>query len=278
MSGKGWLRFLSNHPTIFQSQPLSVGFVVSGLLPRHAGFRAVLRVPRDPWGAENHPVSVPFRFRSALCSQKILENRADLAHAERVSGQRVTRVSVRGVRCSNWCSSEGRAAACRLCHQDRGDCKCRGRKAHGSKCFDCSAKPDRNAGQYSVHPDDTDFATIDRSQGPMPYLSSYLTDPSVLIGFRAINRSLGSGVVTAVVRKDSGGDYVRIRFDDNGLTLEFGADISCLGRVAVARRSGDDLRTVGGATRQLRIDAVDVRPTSGTRCDRLFSRVGMHGA
>ena len=70
--------------TSIQSQLFSVGFVASGLSPRHAGIQAVLRVPRRPWRAEKLPTSTPFRFRFALCSQKIMENRVDLAHAEGV--------------------------------------------------------------------------------------------------------------------------------------------------------------------------------------------------
>jgi len=41
-------------------------------------------VPRRPWRAANLANSAPFRFRSALCSQRIVENRVDLAHAEGV--------------------------------------------------------------------------------------------------------------------------------------------------------------------------------------------------
>ena len=76
-----------------QSRLFSVGFVVSGLPPRHTGTRAVLRVPRHLWWAEIPANSTPFRFRSALGAQKIVENSAHLANAERVSGQRVMRVS-----------------------------------------------------------------------------------------------------------------------------------------------------------------------------------------
>jgi hypothetical protein len=89
--------------TRIQSQLLSVGFVVSGLSPRHVGLRVVLRVPRRPRRAENPADSTPFRFRSALCSQKITENCAHLAHAERVSGRWVMRVSGRAVWQPNWC-------------------------------------------------------------------------------------------------------------------------------------------------------------------------------
>ena len=71
-----------NFTTRIQSQLFSVGFVASGLSPRGAGFRAVLRVPRRPWRGGNLATSALFRFRFALCSQIIVENRVDLAHAE----------------------------------------------------------------------------------------------------------------------------------------------------------------------------------------------------
>jgi len=45
-------------------------------------FRAVPRVPRRPWCAEDLAASGTFRFRSAVCSQRIVENRVDMAHAE----------------------------------------------------------------------------------------------------------------------------------------------------------------------------------------------------
>jgi hypothetical protein len=70
--------------TRIQSQLFSVGFVASGLSPRHAGFRPILRVPRRPWLAGNLAVSTALRFLLALCSQRTVENRVDLAHAESI--------------------------------------------------------------------------------------------------------------------------------------------------------------------------------------------------
>jgi len=63
--------------TRIQSQLLSVGFVASGVSPRHAGFRAVLRVPRGHLDLQCRPRFEPVRLRSALCSQKIMGSRVD---------------------------------------------------------------------------------------------------------------------------------------------------------------------------------------------------------
>jgi hypothetical protein len=45
---------------------------------------------------------VSIRFFSALCSQKIMENRVDLAQAELLSIQQVVRVSERAVLWVEW--------------------------------------------------------------------------------------------------------------------------------------------------------------------------------
>ena len=65
-------------------------------------------MPRDPWRAELTAVFASVRFFSALCSQKIMENRVDLAHAELLSIQQLARVSVREVLRVKWYSSLGR--------------------------------------------------------------------------------------------------------------------------------------------------------------------------
>ena len=83
------------HATTFQSQLLSVGFVISGFPPRHAGRGPNLRVPPRPWHAEILPVSASFRFCFALCSQIKVQNAPQLAHAERLCCRALTRVSRR---------------------------------------------------------------------------------------------------------------------------------------------------------------------------------------
>ena len=68
--------FLDSAPaTRIQSQPFSVGFVVSGSPPLHAGLRPDLRVLTAPWSLLTQPQFLPFRFFSVLCSQKIVQNR-----------------------------------------------------------------------------------------------------------------------------------------------------------------------------------------------------------
>jgi hypothetical protein len=59
-------------------------------------------VPRDLWSSELTAVFVSVRFFSALCSQKIMENRVDLAQAELLSIQQVVRVSERAVLWVEW--------------------------------------------------------------------------------------------------------------------------------------------------------------------------------
>ena len=75
---------------------------MSVLSPSHAGFRPILLVPRDTWPSEQTEVFVSIRFFSALCSQKIMENRVDLAQAELLSIQQVVRVSERAVLWVEW--------------------------------------------------------------------------------------------------------------------------------------------------------------------------------
>ena len=67
--------------------------VISGFPPRHAGRGPNLRVPPRPWHAEILPVSASFRFFSALCSQINWGSASQLAHAESLCCQTVTRVS-----------------------------------------------------------------------------------------------------------------------------------------------------------------------------------------
>lgn len=58
----------------------------------------------------------------------------------------------------------------------------------------------------------------------MPLLSSYLSETSLIMGFRATHVSLGTCVVTGIVRYHDN-DYVCVKFDHDGCTLEFPADI-----------------------------------------------------
>lgn len=67
------------HTTSFQSQPVSVGFVVSGLPPAPrwgSGRFCVCR--RGTRQMRNAASSPSFRFCAALCSQKTVENRVEL--------------------------------------------------------------------------------------------------------------------------------------------------------------------------------------------------------
>lgn len=59
----------------------------------------------------------------------------------------------------------------------------------------------------------------------MPLLSDYLSDPSLIIGFRATHRTLGSGTVIDIVRESAGHDYVWVQFDKDKNALQFAADI-----------------------------------------------------
>jgi hypothetical protein len=80
---------------------------MSVLFPSHAGFCPILRVLRGSWSSELTAVFALVRFFAALCSQKIMENRVDLAHTELLSIQQLVRVSVREVLRVKWCSSLG---------------------------------------------------------------------------------------------------------------------------------------------------------------------------
>ncbi len=78
---------LLNCTTNIPGRLFSVGFSFSAFPARHAGFRPILRVPRYQQPAANSADFPTVRFFSALCSQKIVENRIHLAHAERLCSQ-----------------------------------------------------------------------------------------------------------------------------------------------------------------------------------------------
>ena len=90
-------QFAGSCTTNIQGQLFSVGFVISGLSPSHAGCVADLPVLRDPAWSCRSPQKRLFRFFSALCSQKILENPSRLAQAERHIYQVLAPVSQRRV-------------------------------------------------------------------------------------------------------------------------------------------------------------------------------------
>lgn len=58
----------------------------------------------------------------------------------------------------------------------------------------------------------------------MPLLSDYLSDPSLLIGFRTMHSMHGNGTVIDIVRESVGHDYVWVQFDKDTNTLQFAAD------------------------------------------------------